>query len=58
MAGYGIEFVHMKPEDREKLRRHISKLLQLTSYSLDTFFFLLVPIGEINAAVASIVFQK
>ncbi len=27
MAGYGIEFMHMKPEDREKLRRHISKLL-------------------------------
>jgi hypothetical protein len=27
IAGYGIEFMHMKPEDREKLRRHISKLL-------------------------------
>jgi hypothetical protein len=28
MGGYGIEFMHMKPEDREKLRRHLSKLLR------------------------------
>ncbi len=27
-AGYGIEFVHMKQEDRENLRRHIGKLLR------------------------------
>ena len=27
-AGYGIEFVHMKQDDREKLRRHIEKLLR------------------------------
>ena len=27
-AGYGVEFVHMKQEDREKLRVHISKLLR------------------------------
>ncbi len=28
MAGYGVEFMHMKPDDREKLRRYISKLLR------------------------------
>lgn len=27
-AGYGIEFVHMKQEDREKLRLHVGKLLR------------------------------
>lgn len=27
MAGYGIEFMHMNPEDRELLRRHLHKLL-------------------------------
>jgi hypothetical protein len=27
-AGYGIEFVHMKQEDRENLRRHVGKLLR------------------------------
>jgi hypothetical protein len=27
-TGYGIEFVHMKQEDRENLRRHIGKLLR------------------------------
>ena len=26
--GYGIEFVHMKQEDREKLRSYMSKLLR------------------------------
>jgi hypothetical protein len=28
MAGYGVEFMHMKPDDREKLRKYISKLLR------------------------------
>jgi hypothetical protein len=27
-AGYGVEFVHMKEDDREKLRRHVGKLLR------------------------------
>ncbi len=27
-AGYGIEFVHMEEDDREKLRRHVGKLLR------------------------------
>jgi len=27
-GGYGIEFVHMEEEDREKLRRHVGKLLR------------------------------
>ena len=28
LAGYGVEFVHMKLVDRERLRRRIGKLLR------------------------------